>query len=319
MWFDAVVWFDVSIKHLSEALDAKTAHTMTNKLTPTAPTAWQTPADLMPWPVETPFRVAPGLSRVDSTQTDLDTIVWRHNRQPDYRIFKEQRWRQGDGQVGEADPQVLEAIAAQERHQTGHLIAADARALSTHLPEDFVILHDEHDVGFVVRYLSVCFASNWSPADKLGLGFAAVHAPVADNRALLAARVGIESIAFRQAPMRRHVWLLSPSPALWQNPLERAPRWSETLSNTANGQKTLLSQVHFRIERQTTLPLPAIKRAVFFIHVMVCPLIEVLRLDPSRATQLAQALDSMSPAFLAYRGMTTLREPLTLELRAFAS
>lgn len=327
MWFDAVVWFDVSIKHLSEALDAKTANTMTNKSMPTTPTtptpinhtAWQTPADLMPWPVATPFRVAPGLSRVDSKQTVLDTIFWRHDRQPDYQVFKEQRWRQCDGQAGVADPQVLEAIAAQERHQTGHLIAADARALSTHLPEDFVILHDEPDVGFVVRYLSVCFASNWSPADKLGLGFAGVHAPVADNQALLAARAGIESIAFRQAPMRRHVWLLSPSPVLWQDPHERAPRWTQTLANAAQCEQSLLSQVHFRVERQTTLPLPSIKRAVFFIHVMVCPLMEVLRLDACRAKQLADALDSMSPAFLAYRGMTTLREPLTLALRAFAS
>lgn len=286
---------------------------------PTNHTAWQTPADLMPWPVKTPFRVAPGLSRVDRTQTDFDTILWRHARQPDYRTFKEQRWRQGDGQAGVVDPQVLEAIAAQEKHQTGQRIAADARALSTHLPEDFVILHDEPEVGFVVRYLSVCFASNWSPADKLGLSFAGVHAPVADNQAMLAARAGIESIAFRQAPMRRHVWLLSPSPALWQNPDERAPRWAQTLANAAQRKQSLLSQVQFRVERQTTLPLPTIKRAVFFIHVMVCPLMEVLRLDACRAQQLADALDSMSPAFLAYRGMTTLRKPLTLALRAFAS
>ena len=310
--------FREPIKHRLQTLDAKTVYIMTIKPALTLPTPWQTPAELMPWPVQTPFRVAPGLSRLAGPEPDRDTLLWRHDRLPDYRAYKALRLRQGDGQAGEADPRVLDAIATQENQQTGHVIAADPMALSKDLPEDFVILHDEPDVGFVVRYLSVCFASNWSPADKLGLGFAAVHAPVADNRALLAARAGIETIAFRQAPMRRHVWLLSPSPDLWQAPHERAPRWAQTLTNAAQDEQSLLSQVHFRVERQTTLPLPAIKRAVFFIHVMVCPLIEVLRLDACRAGVLANALDSMSPAFVAYRGMTTLRDPLTRALRAFA-
>jgi len=280
---------------------------------------WQTPADIMPWPVEAPFRVAPGLRRLGGAGLGHDTLIWRHDRLPDYRAYKAQRLHQGDGQAGEADPRVLAAIAAQEKHQTGHWIGADAIALSAHLPEDFVILHDEPELGFVVRYLSVCFASNWSPADKLGLGFAAVHAPVADNHALLAARAGIETIAFRQSPMWRHVWLLSPSPDLWQAPNERAPRWAQTLTNAAHSDQSLLSHVQFRVERQTTFPLPAIKRAVFFIHVMVCPLMDVLRSDTGRAGLLADALESMSLAFLAYRGMTTLRDPLVLALRAFAS
>jgi hypothetical protein len=45
----------------------------------------------------------------------------------------------------------------------------------------------------------------------------------------------------------------------------------------------------------------------------------VLRLDACRAAQLADALESMSPAFLVYRGMSTLRDPLVRELREFAS
>lgn len=312
--------FRRSNKHILQATDAKTAITMTN-IKPARATSspWQTPAELMPWPVQTPFRVAPGLSRLEGPDPHLDTLLWRHVQLPDYRAYKAQRLRQGDGQAGEADSRVLEAIAAQEKHQTGCFAQADPIALSQHLPEDYVILHDEPELGFVVRYLSVCFASNWSPADKLGLGFAALHAPVADNRALLTAHLGIETIAFRQAPMRRHVWLLSPSPELWQAPNQRASRWAQTLSNAANGKQSLLSQVQFRVERQTTLPLPAIKRAVFFIHVMVCPLIDVLRLDACRARALADALDSMSPAFVAYRGMTPLRDSLTRALRAFAS
>lgn len=286
---------------------------------PLSSASWQTPAELMPWPVATPFRVAPGLSRLADQGSNSEAVLWRHARGASYHVYKSQRLCHGDAQVGLADGRVLEAIAAQEWRQTGQRVAPDSMALTRQLPEDFVILHDEPEHGFVVRYLSVCFASNWSPADKLGKDFAAVHAPVADNRALLAARAGIEAVAFRQAPMLRHVWLLSPSADLWQDPAQRAPRWAQALATGGKDPAVLLSQIHFRVERQTTMPLPAIKRAVFFIHVMVCPLIDVLRIDPSRACVLADVLDAMSPTFLAYRGMETLREPLSRELRAFAS
>ena len=278
-----------------------------------------TPAAQMPWPVSAPFRVIPGLSRLATEGQSIDGLLWRHERVPAYRVLKEARLLQGDGQAGRADPGVLEAIAAHVKEQTGLIVPADPIALTRHLPEDFAILHDEPKRGFVVRYLSVCFASNWSPASKLGQDFAGVHAPVADNKALLAARAGIESVAFRQAPMLRHVWLLSPSADLWQSPEQRAPRWAQTLAHHSDGSPGLLEQVFYRVERQTTLPLPEIKRAVFFIHVMVCPLIDVLKCQSDRAGVLADALASMSPAFAAYRGMDTLRDPMIMALRLFAS
>lgn len=270
----------------------------------------------MPWPVAAPFRVAPSLSRLASRGESGAPLWWRPEQWPAYQSRKVQRVLEGDGQAGHADAAVLEAIVAEHHRQTGQVVLADPNVLSQSLPEDFVILHDEPNRGFVVRYLSVCFASNWSPADKLGLDFAAVHAPVADNEALLAARAGIESIAFRQTSMLRHVWLLSPSADLWQAPNQRSPRWAQTLTSAGQDDDDLLSQVYFRVERQTTWPLPALKRAVFFIHVMVCPLLDVLQLDHDRARVLANALDSMSPAFLTYRGLDRLREPLTKALRA---
>jgi hypothetical protein len=52
---------------------------------------------------------------------------------------------------------------------------------------------------------------------------------------------------------------------------------------------------------------------------MVCPLIDVLKCQSDRAGVLADALASMSPAFAAYRGMDTLRDPMIKALRLFAS
>jgi hypothetical protein len=217
------------------------------------------------------------------------------------------------GLVGEANPAVLRAIAEAYAVQTGTVLAPEAEALALGLQEDFVILHDEPD-AMRARFLSVCFPSNWNPAEKLGLDFSAIHAPVADNTLLQAGGKGIVDMAFRQASMLRHVWLLTPNGDLPQHPETRRTRWEDAVAQAEAAGQRLIDQVFFRVERQTTLPLPALRHGVFFIRVMVCPLAAVLQADPARAAQLAEALASMSDAVVAYRGMAAVRPRLIDEL-----
>ena len=66
-------------------------------------------------------------------------------------------------------------------------------------------------------------------------------------------------------------------------------------------------------------PLPALRRGVFFIRVMVCPLTEVLGVASGRAGELREALASMSDAVVAYRGMASVRERLCSELGAVST
>jgi hypothetical protein len=230
-------------------------------------------------------------------------------------------------QIGAADPAVLQAIAEAYAQQTGIALPADADALAAGMQEDFVILHDDADTpgepgatpspgerAMRTRFLSVCFPSNWAPAEKIGLDFAAIHAPVADNALLQAGGKGIIDMAFRQASMLRHVWLLTPSGDLAQHPETRRTRWEDALAQADAAGQRLIDRVFFRVERQTTLPLPALRRGVFFIRVMVCPLPEVLGVAPGRASELREALTSMSEAVVAYRGMAAVRERLCAEL-----
>ena len=234
-------------------------------------------------------------------------------------------------QIGQADPAVLQAIAQAYRQHTGCVLAPEADALTQGMQEDFVILHDEVEAASAsretpserptapvmsmrTRYLSVCFPSNWAPSEKIGLDFAAIHAPVADNALLQAAGKGIIDMAFRQASMLRHVWLLTPNDDLTQHPETRRARWEDALAQADASGGRLIDQVVFRVERQTTLPLPALRRGVFFIRVMVCPLVEVLGVAPTRASELSEALASMSEAVVAYRGMGAVRERLCREL-----
>jgi hypothetical protein len=139
---------------------------------------------------------------------------------------------------------------------------------------------------------------------------------VADNALLQAGARGIIDMAFRQAPMLRHVWLLTPGAELPQHPDTRRLRWDDALAlaDAPDASGRLIDQLCFRVERQTTLPLPALHRGVFFIRVMVCPLTEVLAVAPGRAAVLHAALASMSDAVLAYRGMAAVRERLLAEL-----
>lgn len=278
--------------------------------------AVSTPAAEMPWPVVSPFRMRPGLSKLVAASDQAPELFLRDAHVAAYAEHKRRVLGAAParGHVGEADPDVLQAIADAYAAQTGVRLAPDARALAEGLQEDFVILHDEAD-AMRTRFLSVCFPSNWNPAEKLGLDFSAIHAPVADNALLQAGGRGIIDMAFRQARMLRHVWLLTPNGDLAQHPETRRTRWEDALTAADVAGGRLTDQVFFRVERQTTLPLPALRRGVFFIRILVAPLADVLAVAPARAGELAEALASMSEAVVAYRGMTAVRERLCAELR----
>ena len=55
-------------------------------------------------------------------------------------------------------------------------------------------------------------------------------------------------------------------------------------------------------------------RAVFFIRVMMSPLVDVINAAPGRAVELAASLRSMTPEVVAYRGMTDAMPRLLSEL-----
>jgi hypothetical protein len=272
-----------------------------------------TPAADMPWPVNSPFRMRPGLSKLGEQVPEMFLRDAQADAYADHkrRVLDAAPAR---GLIGEADPAVLQAIADAYAAQTGVRLAPDARALAEGLQEDFVILHDEAD-AMRTRCLSVCFPSNWDPAEKLGLDFSAIHAPVADNALLQAGGRGIVDMAFRQARMLRHVWLLTPNGDLAQHPETRRARWEDALAAADASGGRLIDQVFFRVERQTTLPLPALRRGVFFIRILVAPLADVLAVAPTRAGELADALASMSEAVVAYRGMTAVHGRICAELR----
>ncbi|MEP6790712.1 MAG: heme-dependent oxidative N-demethylase subunit alpha family protein, partial [Ramlibacter sp.] len=182
--------------------------------------------------------------------------------------------------------------------------------LETAFEEDFAVLDGATGT---VPWLCVCVPSHWAPEEKLGQTLGAIHGPVADNALLQAATDQLVRLATGGERWERFVWTLTPSPLYDQHPL-RQPRtpWPDGADAQAFAQQCFL-----RAERQTFFPVGrGTRQAVFTIRVMLQPLVEAVQ-DAQQAQRLHDSLASMTDAVLAYKNITTAREPLLRWLKAF--
>ncbi len=176
-----------------------------------------------------------------------------------------------------------------------------AALLSLAFAEDFAII-DAHSAR--IPWLAVALPSHWSPEHKVGRHFAEVHAPVADNQVLLAAAETLARLVSAPTRWERFVWTLTPHPRLDAHPSRWPARhW------TAGDADAVAAQARWRTERQTFIPVDGAGQAVFTILVDNQPLCEALD-SPAKARRVHDALASMSPAVLRYRGLGEVRGPL---------
>lgn len=168
--------------------------------------------------------------------------------------------------------------------------------------EDFAVID-----GATARipWLAVCLPSHWAPQDKVGRHFAEVHAPVADNRLLLTASDHLARLVTGTQRWERFVWTITPEPRLDMHPRRvPPPRWPADADADA-----LAAMANFRTERQTFIPLPEARQAIFTIHVESRPLADAVT-APAQFEAVHAALASMSDAVLAYRGLASARDRL---------
>ena len=163
--------------------------------------------------------------------------------------------------------------------------------------EDFAIV-DGADAS--IPWLAVTLPSHWAPEHKVGLHFAAVHAPVAATSLLLKASESLTRLVCGHERWERFVWTVTDQPRLHAHP-DRADR--------TRWQDTAVAAAWWRTEHQTFIPLPQLNQAVFTIHVQVQRLADAL-LAPGRAQALHDAIASMSSAVLHYRGLQHVQRPL---------
>jgi hypothetical protein len=183
--------------------------------------------------------------------------------------------------------------------------------LSLAFAEDFAVL--DGTTGRI-PWIAACLPSHWAPAQKVGRHFAEVHGPVADNQVLLAASDHLARLVTGTQRWERFVWTLTHTPTLQMHPahIDPAP-WPADADASA-----LAALAFFRTEHQTFIPVPATNEAVFTIHVESRPMVQAIG-SPARAQQLHDALATMSPAVLAYRGLDEARDRLLQWLAARAA
>ena len=247
-----------------------------------------------------PFRMQPGLRRVAPGAPQLTPLA------AGSALHREKQQVVAGGASRQCVPgfdarPALQAIADEALRQG--CAPAPGTPLELAFEEDFAVL--DAATG-TLPWLCVCVPSHWAPEDKLGLDFAAVHAPVADSAVLLAASRQLVQLATAGERWERTVWTLSPSGRYDQHP-GRHPRtpWPQ-----AGNADDLAATCFFRAERQTFFPVGGgTRQAVFTIRVMLAPLAEAVA-TPLHARALHAAIDSMSPAVLEYKGLAAARVPL---------
>jgi len=149
---------------------------------------------------------------------------------------------------------------------------------------DLVVLRRRGEGLLAAELLAVTFPSGWPVRRRAGASLTELHAPVADGERLQRAAPALSEALLTKGPYVQHVWGIDPCGRLDQDPDVAYPpepvRW------------------HLRVERQTTLPLPHLDRALFVIQPYLTP---VDALTPSQRTTLGAALASLSPAARSYK------------------
>jgi hypothetical protein len=181
-----------------------------------------------------------------------------------------------------------------------------AALLSLAFAEDFALIDG---ATATIPWLAVCLPSRWAPEEKIGRHFAEVHAPVADGELLIAASASLTRLVTGHDRWERFVWTVSADPHLHQHPARGHVVWPAAAAAADADADALAATAWLRSEHQTFIPIAGRGQAIFTIRVDSVALAEAVT-NADAARRLHDAIASMSPAVLAYRGLADARDRL---------
>jgi hypothetical protein len=179
-------------------------------------------------------------------------------------------------------------------------------ALGTEWEPDFVILNRQDKQSFKITAGCVCFPSSWSLPEKIGLSLESTHEPVPRLNDKLSSKINsfLEHLK-PGAVWERWNWGITANSNLDQHPshadLERMNCYST------------LDKSWFRAEHQVFCLLPRTNSVLFAIRVKVTPL-QAIASRPELAHRLANQLLSMNEEIAVYKGLSTARSKLAMDL-----
>ncbi len=177
-----------------------------------------------------------------------------------------------------------------------------AGLLALAFAEDFALLDGR---TAQIPWLAVALPSHWAPEQKVGLHFAQVHAPVADNTVLLAAGEALARLVSSSTRWERFVWNITPRPTLNAHPaLQPAARWHAARRRRASPPRP--GGVP-SARPSSRYPTPVWRCSPSWWTASRWP----RRIDSNeKAQRLHDAIASMSPAVLHYRSLGSVRNAL---------
>ncbi|MBO9539771.1 DUF3445 domain-containing protein [bacterium] len=212
---------------------------------------------------------------------------------------------------------VIDQAQGPSAHPGGEVFAdvdfrgADALDVVTScLQEDLALVAmDPEDRRDWLACLHLSYPNHWSPAEKIAQPFLAVHAPVADFERVARTSDKILEAMIHRGPFVRFAWGIATDTALNHHPENPPGRALPQNDPIVAGEST-----YMRIERQTLQGFPEHHAALFTIRTYFTP-VRRIAADPERRAQLRDALATMSPEALAYKGLEAIQAPLVAYLR----
>lgn len=260
------------------------------------------PQAVLPFPVAVPYRTSPAPRPLVGPPLVVDD-AW-----PASRTRRLERLRDDRDGVLVRDPDdpddaglvaALRAAAALlpvPVDADGPLALAEAFLLAC--ADDLVVLRRRGPGLATCELLAVAFPSGWPPRLRAGADLLTLHAPVADGARLRAASAALSEALLVKGPYAQHVWGLDPD-----GRLDRDPSAPDAAAHGCPPPH----EWWLRVERQTSVPLPHLGRALFLIRPYLVP---ITVLDAARRRHVHDAVASMSAQALAYKGLTQVREDL---------
>ena len=161
-----------------------------------------------------------------------------------------------------------------------------ARVTAAHRT-DVVVLARTGRGRLAAELLDVAVPSGWDPRTRAGHSLLELHGPVGGNERLQSAAPQITEMILTKGPFEMFVWGLQAD--------DRIARWPGAQDWPDDPCLWWL-----RVERQVTVPLPHLDRALFWLRPCVQ---RVDDLPPAQRARLVDAVASMTPAHLAYKGL----------------
>lgn len=162
-------------------------------------------------------------------------------------------------------------------------------ALAAAVQEDFAVLRRRPDGRSEAVAVFVSFPSGWRPEAIGGADFARIHEPVPGFAENPAAAASMVTAMIERGPYVRFVWTVTADDRLDHHPdTSRRVAWADA------------TQGWLRVERQVTVPFPAVGAALFLIRTYLYPFGS---LGAGERRVLAAALEQMPPEIARYKGL----------------